>query len=459
MIYKSIKWTCLVLLFTINSFGQTNTYNCYLKNINQIDSKTLEFDIWLEWTGSNTQLFGAFQAGIDFNYDGMANGGTITGEYVPGSAGAVGSQQTNPNWNIHQTSKQIRMIAAIASPVILAVVTPTPPGFRLGKFRMTNTVDFTSNSTPNFTWYYLSAANYHTVTKLFFYLASATSFFDVTDQSQHFVENNPIINPTGCTEANAGGPYSSCGDLHLNGIIQNSGTGTWSTSGTGTFDPDNKSLNAIYHPSPTDITSGNITLTLTSDNSPCVSNTTLTFNLSDGDPCTIDYCDQVTGIATHSLTPTVFLGNDTTIQPGQSYTLNAGAGFSSYLWSPNGQITDTINISQGGAYSVTVTDQNGCTSSDDISIILLGVDNLNEQYPLVLSPNPSNGKFNIRFDSFIDKCELQLINVYGQEIYNSEFVNLKSGSVQEFNMNVSKGTYIVKLVLGKRLIIKKIIIN
>ena len=90
MIYKSIKWTCLVLLFTINSFGQTNTYNCYLKNINQIDSKTLEFDIWLEWTGSNTQLFGAFQAGIDFNYDGMANGGTITGEYVPGSAGAVG---------------------------------------------------------------------------------------------------------------------------------------------------------------------------------------------------------------------------------------------------------------------------------------------------------------------------------------------------------------------------------
>lgn len=458
-IYNKFKLVCFfLLLFTINGFPQTNTYNCYLKNINQVDRKNLEFDIWLEWTGTNTQLFCGFQAGVDFNYDGMANGGIITGAFVPGSAGAVGVQQTSPTWILDQTSKQIRMYFLQASPSILAVPTPPPPGFRLGTFRMTCSTDFTEGSTPGFTWYFIGTGNHHTTTNLFFYLNGETIGTNLTLPSQHFVESNPIINP-GCTDVNAGGPYISCGDVYLNGSIVNASTGIWSTSGTGTFDPNNTTLNATYHPSIADLSSGSIILTLTSDTGICTNNSNITFTIDDNNLCTIDACNTLDGSVTHTLTPTIFLGNDTTIDPGISYILNAGSGYTSYLWSPNGQTTDTIIINQGGTYSVTVTDQNGCTSSDDISIILLGVGNLNEQYPLLIYPNPSNGKFSIRCDSFIDKCKLQLINVYGQEIYNTEFVNLKSGSVQEFNTNVSKGAYIVKLVLGKRLIIKKIIIN
>ncbi|MFN9596816.1 MAG: HYR domain-containing protein [Bacteroidota bacterium] len=47
---------------------------------------------------------------------------------------------------------------------------------------------------------------------------------------------------------------------------------------------------------------------------------------------------------------------------GSAATLTATAGFNSYLWS-NGAITQTINTTVAGTYTVTVTDSNGCTGS------------------------------------------------------------------------------------------------
>jgi hypothetical protein len=42
-------------------------------------------------------------------------------------------------------------------------------------------------------------------------------------------------------------------------------TGTWTTSGTGTFNPNATTLNAVYTPSAADIAAGTVTLTLTTN--------------------------------------------------------------------------------------------------------------------------------------------------------------------------------------------------
>jgi len=59
----------------------------------------------------------------------------------------------------------------------------------------------------------------------------------------------------------------------------------------------------------------------------------------------------------------VSLGNDTTICIGNSVVINAGPGYSSYLWS-NGSTDSTITVNTQGIYTVTVTSPGGCSSAD-----------------------------------------------------------------------------------------------
>jgi hypothetical protein len=65
-------------------------------------------------------------------------------------------------------------------------------------------------------------------------------------------------------------------------------------------------------------------------------------------------------------TPTVNLGPDTTVCG--SLTLDAGAGYIKYDWAPNGETSQTIEVTDSGSYSVTVTDSYGCKGSDAIYV-------------------------------------------------------------------------------------------
>jgi len=67
-------------------------------------------------------------------------------------------------------------------------------------------------------------------------------------------------------------------------------------------------------------------------------------------------------------TPQITTSNDTSICEGECVTLSASGG-TSYLWS-TGNLTYEINVcpTTNTTYSVTITDNNGCTNSDEISV-------------------------------------------------------------------------------------------
>lgn len=77
----------------------------------------------------------------------------------------------------------------------------------------------------------------------------------------------------------------------------------------------------------------------------------------------------VSGQATINLVPVPItnLGQDTIICSGTNIVLDAGAGFSSYLWN-TGQNSRTIQVSHSGQFSVVVTNSDGCTNTDTIVV-------------------------------------------------------------------------------------------
>src|SRR5260221_386982 len=133
------------------------------------------------------------------------------------------------------------------------------------------------------------------------------------------VNDQMIITINPAATVNAGPDQIICvgSTVNLGGSIGGSATvGTW-TGGTGTFNPNATTLNAIYTPSAAEVTAGTVTLTLTTDDPPGI-------------------CPSVNDQMIITINPaaTVNAGVDQTICAGSSVTLagTIGGSASSGLW-------------------------------------------------------------------------------------------------------------------------------
>jgi PKD repeat protein len=79
------------------------------------------------------------------------------------------------------------------------------------------------------------------------------------------------------------------------------------------------------------------------------------------------YTSQQTVTISGSMPPVVNLGNDVNLCFGNELIVNAQNSGATYAWN-TGETTQTINVVDGGAYSVTVT-KNGCSKADTINVI------------------------------------------------------------------------------------------
>ena len=86
--------------------------------------------------------------------------------------------------------------------------------------------------------------------------------------------------------------------------------------------------------------------------------------VTDANNCTAQACVMVN--ESSSLEPNI--GGPTSFCPGETITLDGGSGFSSYMWSPGNQTTQTIAVSAAGNYTLVVADGSGCTGEATIAI-------------------------------------------------------------------------------------------
>jgi lysophospholipase L1-like esterase len=94
--------------------------------------------------------------------------------------------------------------------------------------------------------------------------------------------------------------------------------------------------------------------------------------------------------------PATYLGADTILDLGDTLVLDAGPGFGSYLWT-DGSTSQTIELTGEALgtgifyYTVTVTDDFGCTASDEITVVFAPLTGTGEAMPggMRVYPNPA----------------------------------------------------------------------
>ena len=82
---------------------------------------------------------------------------------------------------------------------------------------------------------------------------------------------------------------------------------------------------------------------------------------------TSDGCVLTDSIYTFSSIPVVNLGNDTTICNPLTFQLNAGSGFSSYVWTTKDTV-QRVTVHQAGVYGVLTRNKHDCLAKDSIFV-------------------------------------------------------------------------------------------
>lgn len=98
---------------------------------------------------------------------------------------------------------------------------------------------------------------------------------------------------------------------------------------------------------------------------------TVTYTYTDNNGCSATQSQQY--IVYDVPVPLILTSGSTVLCNGGDVTLDAGAGYVSYDWAPNGENTQTITVTTSNTYLVTVVSTDGCvgTSSNSVDVSLV----------------------------------------------------------------------------------------
>lgn len=142
-----------------------------------------------------------------------------------------------------------------------------------------------------------------------------------------------------------------------------------------------------------------------------------------------------------------------------SATLDAGAGFTSYLWSTL-ETTQTISVGNG-TYTVETEDANGCkATSAPVTLNGIGLNENNSDVLVTLFPNPSNGIFTLKIDNLLsDNMRIDFMDINGRVISNMIIKEASQNFMQNFDLsNVADGTYFLKITTDHGSVTERIVI-
>ena len=160
-------------------------------------------------------------------------------------------------------------------------------------------------------------------------------------------------------------------------------------------------------------------------------------------------CDSIiVTTLTVNPSPNLNLGADiTAVSP--PVLLNAGSGFTSYLWN-TGATTQSITVNTAGTYSVTVKNQFNCTATDTVKVTFTAsIVNLGDNGGSIsLFPNPTSDRFTLNVYGYTGggKMVFDVINAVGQVVRTEAIGNATENFTKEMEIStLASGTYTLRV--------------
>lgn len=166
---------------------------------------------------------------------------------------------------------------------------------------------------------------------------------------------------------------------------------------------------------------------------------TYTVTVSDANGCSVITTLTMTQPSVLSLT-TGSVGVTSGCNGSASVTASGGTGAFTYSWNTGGQTTASATNLCAGVYTVTVTDNNGCTTTATVNVpSLIGIGEAAGQDLVEVYPNPFTDKLTITAGS---SATLELFNLLGEHTGTWQ---LKQGRNEISITGVPKGSYFIRL--------------
>ena len=167
--------------------------------------------------------------------------------------------------------------------------------------------------------------------------------------------------------------------------------------------------------------------------------------------------DSVVGMITTHQSPVVDLGPDVSTN-SVVYDIDAGAGFSSYLWN-NGETTQVITADTSGEYCVVVTNSNSCSDTDCVNVIVdaMGIADAATEDAWTIYPNPAHERvfLTAKNNSTFNSGLVKIYDAFGKKIYEQRH----DGSSIEMDVSGwDPGLYFIESDAGKKLLRQKLVI-
>ncbi len=154
--------------------------------------------------------------------------------------------------------------------------------------------------------------------------------------------------------------------------------------------------------------------------------------------------------------PLITLGNDTAIESGNSITLDAGTGFATYLWNTSAS-TRFLTTGISGDYSVLVTDVNGCSASDTITISVVSkTGSLATTIHTDVYPNPFSDQITVSLGNISSDVVAKLFTADGKIVFENIIDKLQKQFTLDAT-NFASGVYFLSLENKESKIVKRIV--